>query len=465
MPTLDDSAAAAPAAVSVTSQKMLQLLRRRLRQLARVTIVVAFCLALAATALSIWWLTSLNGLPDFGDPFDVAAYRAARIPDDQNAFSDLGRAARMVTEYPTIPRSVSRSDGTVSWSKADPRLRAWVEENPHAIALFLQAGEQANARMDLAADFSGISLSPNMLSALVLLEASKRQEAGDMAGAWDCYRAVLRVAAHIVRRGNLDQQHRVNVILLPRGWLQQRLATWAADPRTTIPQLKIALDDVLSAEPKPEWDSFALKTGYLEIMRWFEQPVPPRDRQAIEGEWNVRLGDMQLPADVVESIEAARRSLVREPERSRRVLRLLFANWLAQVENPDQQSRKPAVFELSLQGSRPITLLLYDVGPLAPAGARALPPQEVARWLVATRDAKLQILGSGGRITGWPPNRPYRKAHRELVTMLANELDQRERGAPNFRPEIASPPISKPPPPFPTTTWPAQPTETTPTVK
>ena len=45
MPTLDDSAAAAPAAVSVTSQKMLQLLRRRLRQLARVTIVVAFCLA------------------------------------------------------------------------------------------------------------------------------------------------------------------------------------------------------------------------------------------------------------------------------------------------------------------------------------------------------------------------------------------------------------------------------------
>ena len=48
---------------------------------------------MAAKALSIWWLTSLNGLPDIGDPFDVAAFRTARIPDDQNAFSYLGRAA------------------------------------------------------------------------------------------------------------------------------------------------------------------------------------------------------------------------------------------------------------------------------------------------------------------------------------------------------------------------------------
>jgi hypothetical protein len=431
MPTHHDSTAAAPAApaaVSVTSQKMLQLLRRRLRQLARITIVMAVCLALGVTALAIWWLTSLNGLPDIGDPFDVAAFRAVRIPDDQNAFSYLGRAAKMVTEYPSIPRSMSQSDGTVSWSKADPKLRAWVEENAHAIALFQQAGEQADAGLDLAADFSGISLSPNMLSVLVLLEASKRQEAGDTAGAWDCYRAVLRVAGHVVRRGNLDQQHRVNVILLPRGWLQQRLATWAADPRTTIPQLKIALDEVLGAEPKPEWDSVALKTGYLEIMRWIEQPIRPLDRQHIEGEWTVRLGDMQLPADLVESIEAARRSLLREPERSRRVLRLLFANWLAQAENPELQARKPAV-RVVLTGTRPISLLLYDVSRVAPYGARALPPQEVARWLVATRDAKLQILGSNGRITGWPPNRAYRKAHREIVMMLAKEIDHRERGA------------------------------------
>ena len=80
-------------AVSGTSQKLLQLLRKRLRQLLRVTFVLAICLALAATAFAIWWLTSLNGLPDIGDPFDVAAFRAFSVPDDQNAFTFLRRAS------------------------------------------------------------------------------------------------------------------------------------------------------------------------------------------------------------------------------------------------------------------------------------------------------------------------------------------------------------------------------------
>ena len=43
-------------------------------------LVLAIGLAVAATALAIWWLTSLNGLPDIGDPFDVAAFRAFSVP-------------------------------------------------------------------------------------------------------------------------------------------------------------------------------------------------------------------------------------------------------------------------------------------------------------------------------------------------------------------------------------------------
>ena len=99
MPTQSESPA--PAAVSGTSQKMLQLLRKRLRQLVRVTLVLAICLAVAATALAIWWLTSLNGLPDIGDPFDVAAFRAFSVPDDQNAFTFLRRAEEKLTPSPS----------------------------------------------------------------------------------------------------------------------------------------------------------------------------------------------------------------------------------------------------------------------------------------------------------------------------------------------------------------------------
>ncbi len=105
---------------------------------------------------------------------------------------------------------------------------------------------------------------PDRLILLAILEASRRQESGDTAGAWDCYRSVLRAITHFRRRGST----------LQRGYarwasrvLQRRLADWAAEPRTTITQLQTALKLVLENEPDPDWDLFAVKSGYLELMR------------------------------------------------------------------------------------------------------------------------------------------------------------------------------------------------------
>src|SRR5438067_10665400 len=106
----DGSPATAPAVVSGTSRKLLGLLRKRLRQLSRVTFGLAICFALAATAFATWWLTSLNGLPDIGDPFDVATFRAFRVPDDQNAFAFLRRAEETLTPSPPSL--------ALSWSQA-----------------------------------------------------------------------------------------------------------------------------------------------------------------------------------------------------------------------------------------------------------------------------------------------------------------------------------------------------------
>ncbi len=111
--------------VSGKPSKTVQLLRKRLRQLVRVLLVVTIGLAVAAGALAIWWLNSLNGLPDIGDPFDVEAFRSFSLPDDQNAFTFFQRAAIKLTELPDLPRTVGLSaPETVSWSKADPKLRA-----------------------------------------------------------------------------------------------------------------------------------------------------------------------------------------------------------------------------------------------------------------------------------------------------------------------------------------------------
>jgi hypothetical protein len=189
-------------------------------------------------------------------------------------------------------------------------------------------------------------------------------------------------------------------------------------------------------------------------MREIERPIPLSLLQQIEadrdlekvhkGERTDGLGDMALSPTMIEYLEAARRLLLREPERSRRVLRLLFAQYLARLETRELPPRKPAVWaRLSyLISTNPVTkgtikAPLYPVSPEAPAGARALPPQAVAGWLVATLNARLWIAEGGRSDTWpWPPDRAGdrrfggdRKAHRELVIMLASEIYHRERGS------------------------------------
>jgi hypothetical protein len=422
MPAQEGSTTTAAPAVSVTSQKLRQLMRKRLRQLVRGTLVSAAFVAICARALAIWWLTSLNGLPDVGDPFDVASFRAHSVRGSQNAFTFLLQADAELAGPP--------SSETVAWSQANPKLRRWVETNRRALELFQQGAEQSDAAHPAGSPM----VNGTRVIGLVLLEGSKRQENGDTAGAWSCYRAVLRMIGHIRWRGSLSQ--RFDISPYWSGWLRQRLATWAADPRTTTRELRVALKEVQASEPTPESDSYALKGGYLEIMRSLEQPVSPHILQDIGWEYTGRFGDMQLSPDMITCIDAARRFLLREPDRSRRVLRLLYANWLAHLETPGLRRQKPAVrasFTV-LTSTNPvrtgtISVVLYPAKPRAAVAARSLPPQELAGWLAATDDARLRILVANSTAWPWPPDRRAdRTAHRELVITLAEEIYRRERG-------------------------------------
>jgi hypothetical protein len=158
-----------------------------------------------------------------------------------------------------------------------------------------------------------------------------------------------------------------------------------------------------------------------------ERPIPLSVQHEIEGEWKFQVGDMSLSPGMVAQLEAARRIRLHEPERSRRVLRLLCANYLAHVQSRGRLSRKPAVYSV---------VPIYAVGPEAPAGARALSPQDLAAWLESSLDARLRLrMGYDEWLP--PVRRPRdrrtvadRKAYRDLVIMLATEIYRRERGAP-----------------------------------
>jgi hypothetical protein len=413
-----------PAAVSATSWKTLRLLCKRLRQLLHVMLVLTICLAFAATALAIWWLTSLNGLPDIGDPFDVAAFRTFSLPDDQNAFTFFRRA------WKAVEPNIYYLPGS---SETIPEFRAFVEANRPAVELIIKGAEQVDGisgpvgeplpkehNSDLASAYP-LQASRAWMIGMMLTEGTLREERGDTAGAWDCYRAVLRMTVHVRRRERLSDRSRVT-LWLPS--VRKRLATWAADPRTTIDQVRRALEEVVECRPRPEWDAFTLKIEYLDLMRFLDRRVVPPPEQ-IEEEWTYRLGEMQLPVDLARDLYQVKRGLAREPERSRRVIRLLFANWLAQVEHPGQ--RKPAArasFHIAMQTSG---VLLYHVSPDAPADARALSPQEVASWLVTTNDAKLAFRHG---FLAWPTiRRTEQRSFREQLVLLAGEIYRRERGA------------------------------------
>src|SRR5262249_54452871 len=141
-------------------------------------------------------------LPDIGDPFDVAAFRSLSVARDRDAFAYFRRAREKLSSSPQLKSGVRDALLAGGWSKTDPRLRRWVEANRPALELYLRGAEQTDGIAHPGgAPYSFVETTN--LTLLALLEGARRIEGGDMAGAWSCYRAVLRMANHIRRRGSL----------------------------------------------------------------------------------------------------------------------------------------------------------------------------------------------------------------------------------------------------------------------
>ena len=148
-----------------------------------------------------------------------------------------------------------------------------------------------------------------------------------MAEAWNWYRAIFRVKLHVMRRGSIFRQW---VADRNCSSLRTRIAAWAADRRTNVLLIRRALDDVLPGELKPEWDAFSLKADYIDMMKELDKDWGPV-QQGEDEDQQVRIGGEPLPPGLAWIPYAAKRYVWNEPERSRRVLRLAFANWLARA--------------------------------------------------------------------------------------------------------------------------------------
>ena len=115
---------------------------RRTKQLLRLLLGLVIGVLILAGVLEGWRGTHLIGLPVIEDPFDVAAFRAWRIPEEQDAFVLLRKIQQKLTRMPSLPSAAVRVGPVIPWSKVEPELRDWLTANRSVLESFKDAAER-----------------------------------------------------------------------------------------------------------------------------------------------------------------------------------------------------------------------------------------------------------------------------------------------------------------------------------
>ncbi len=251
---------------------------------------------------------------------------------------------------------------------------------------------------------------------MVLLEASRLEDQGDMAGAWGWYRAMVRTIHHVGMRGSVQRRFSIQ---LWYGQLHDRLATWSANPNTSPALLRQALADIVACKAMTPSEQDSLKSSYLDVNRLFDSPKNPAGTvpsTKFRQSWNP---NNKLTREEVQKLWDVWRIWRREPERSRRVIRLLAANWLAYLDLPPHNRPKPDPSVAAVD--------IYPLGLESPPNACALSPELLESWFESAHDAQelLRYL---------KPNAVQnleRAHHGEILLLLATELYRRDHNGAN----------------------------------
>ncbi len=373
-------------------------------------------LGLAGLALYFTWrATTLSGLPDIGDPFDVAAFADARVADDDNAFVLYRQAVAKLERQ-------RGTDSNYDWATATESMRLWLAANAESLRLWRRGTERPDAldippRTMTFAIMLPVIQELRTLGRLARLEGSRLEAEGDLSGALDVYAAILRSGKHCGRRG-VSIERLVGVGLYSLG--ADRVTRWAGNPKVDAVLLRRALAEVDRIEVLTPIRSEVVKTDYLMFLNSLNDPkLMARGSVPRVYTWpGVRAAFEDLP-----------RLLRREPERSRRVVRLIYANWLAVCDlPPDRRPPRtdPSTKQIGkLFGRTGVLADLYALDATAPANARALSPEELARWWDSTIYAKRFLDTFGFLDNAFNLERATRAS---LLISLGSELYQRDHG-------------------------------------
>jgi hypothetical protein len=401
----------------------------RARGRRRLALLLAYTLVVVAVAGWTWRATRLWGLPDIGDPFDVAAPATKAIPEAENAWALYDQAADLIRE-PGDPRAAKIPAGLYSWdglNLSDRDWRPWLEANREALLLWRRGAERDRARWLWVDHHSGwgTAESLGLFARLACVEGRRLEQAGDMAGAWGWYNAALRTSRHA---GPIDSDY----VTPQRAFrdARARAIAWAADPRVDAALLRRALRDAIALDAISTLEADVGEQLYRAA--WARLAGDAASFASDPAVWllNLHHGEMAWYRHFFQE-PRLRSYFRRDPERSLRVLRLIFANWRAHRRLDPLGA--PALVTPDL--------VLWDVGPAGPGSACPLTPGELARWFDSAplvRSASRELSTS---LRFFEPLLNQDLAARAgLVVALAEQLYRREHGKPPGSPrELVGP--------------------------
>ena len=301
-------------------------------------------------------------------------------------------------------------------------MRDYLEENQPALETWREGAERPDAMYHQPGEMAADTVLPvvqdlRTLGRLAGLEGSRHEEQGEMEEAWAWYKAMLRSSRHVGRHGVMIERL-VGAAILEES--ARRILHWAADPRV---ERRAVAPGTGRCARRRHVDRADLRDDEARLHRL------PRDLE----ELRVMVEDIPMPGGpngLLEKIVAAsgaktqvqriRLRATNDVERSRRVLRLLYANWLPQVDKPADQRAPIAIRKPTL---------IYAAGPDAPpifacdcaGGSRQGDRSNVARAAVfssvvlgrCSRRAAVVGLGMGRRSLPGPGAETARGADRQ----------------------------------------------------
>ena len=377
----------------------------------RALFVVGLLAVAAVGSFLVWRATSLHSLPDLGAPFDTKALGTIAIPDDENAFTDYRRAVAEFREdrQARVPY--------LSWAQAPQRDRDWLFANSEAMEAWFEGTTKDRALLRqpkdrrIETDLDVVDTLRRMIW-LDQLVGLRMEAVGELGEAWGWYRAGLRCSRHCEMHGGF-RARLIGVAM----WniLARTIRAWADHPNQSPSGLRQALDEMIAIDAMTPSFSQALRAEYFAYAALLDDPELSTWKILQDYAETQSKGEPPSPLKRLE--KASWRLVLREPERSRRVFRLVWANWLSVADlSPSERLRRGRKLEYGYY---------YDPPPEASEVVRRLTPERLDRWVGSTRYLRA-ILPAIDNIDKADARDAAARA--TLIVVLAEQLYARENG-------------------------------------